>query len=152
MATTGSGTATGATLEDIPSIAFSGSSGSTVSHHSHKQPSSSSSKTAKVCADLVLKFTPVLLNNSGAILPKGINLDVNFAWTLSCSSASSYKFVLSSATDVKTCDTNELTVETTAFTKGCIVTVSVFNASTKADVESSTQSVVLGRHNIRDIF
>ncbi|KAH9476816.1 Acid phosphatase [Psilocybe cubensis] len=146
------GAAAAAALEGIPSIAFSGSSGSTVSYTTlTSNPSSSSSKSAKIYTDLVLKFSAALLNNSGTLLPKGVSLNVNFASTSSCSSASNYKFVLtrvkssSSATDVTTCGTNKLTDESTAIKKGCIATVSVFNATTKADVGSSTQSIVLGK-------
>ncbi|KDR74030.1 hypothetical protein GALMADRAFT_157827 [Galerina marginata CBS 339.88] len=145
------GAASEAALEGIPSIAFSGSSGSQVSYTTLTDTTSSSSKAANIYTSLALKFMTALLNNSGPILPPGISVNVNFASTSSCSSASSYKFVFtrilasSSATDVTTCGTNHLTAESTAITKGCIATVSVFNASTKADVNAATQGVVLNK-------
>ncbi|PPQ94671.1 hypothetical protein CVT25_009432 [Psilocybe cyanescens] len=145
------GAASEAALEGIPSIAFSGSSGSQVSYTTLTDTTTTSTKAANIYTSLILKFTAQLLNNTGPILPAGISLNVNFASISSCTSASSYKFVLtrltssSSATDVTTCGTNKLTAESTAITKGCIATVSVFNASTKADVNAATQSVVLNK-------
>lgn len=145
-----SGAACEAALEGIPSIAVSGSSGSAVSYTTLSNTSASSTKAANIYSALVNKLVAQLLSNSGAILPKGITLNVNFASTSSCPSASSYKFVLtrissSSATDVKTCGTSKLTSESTAINKGCIATVSVMDASTKGDVNAATQALVLER-------
>jgi len=138
-------------LEGIPSIAFSGSTGSQVSYTTLTDTTSTSTEAANLYTSLVLKFTAALLNNTGPILPTGISLNVNFASISGCSTVSSYKFVLtrilssSSATDVETCGTDHLTAESTAIEKGCIATVSVFNASTKADVDAATQGVVLNK-------
>lgn len=146
-----SGAACEAALEGIPSIAFSGASGSQVSYTTLTTTSSTSTQAANIYSALVVKFTNALLGNSGAILPASITLNVNFASIMSCPSAESYKFVLtriassSSATDVTTCGTSKLTAESTAITKGCIATVSVMDASTKGDVNAATQAVVLAK-------
>ncbi|KAF4612309.1 hypothetical protein D9613_003709 [Agrocybe pediades] len=151
---TGSGTvgaASEAAKEGIPSIAFSGASGSQVSYTTLSQTTASSTVPANIYTSLIIKFVNALLNNTGAILPAGISLNVNFASTSSCTSASSYKFVLTrltssnSATDVTTCGTNHLPAESTVIKTGCIATVSVFNATTKADVGAATQQVVLNK-------
>ncbi|KAF9545029.1 survival protein sure-like phosphatase/nucleotidase [Agrocybe pediades] len=148
---TGSGTVGAASepaKEGIPSIAFSGASGSQVSYTTLSQTTASSTLSANFYTSLIIKFVNVLLNNTGAILPTGISLNVNFASTLSCTSASSYKFVLTrltssnGATDVTTCGTNHLPAESTVIKTGCIATVSVFNATTKTDVGAATQQVV----------
>ncbi|KAF4612087.1 hypothetical protein D9613_003734 [Agrocybe pediades] len=133
--------------EGIPSIVFSGASGS-LSYTTLSQTTASSTVSANFYTSLIIKFVNALLNNTGAILPTGISLNVNSASTLSCTSASSYKFVLTrltssnSATDVTTCGTNHLPAESTVIKTGCIATVSVFNATTKADVGAATQQVV----------
>jgi 5'-nucleotidase len=138
-------------LEGIPSIAFSGDSGSQVSYTTLSQTTSSSTEAANIYTSLVVKFTQALLNTPAPLLPTGISLNVNFASISNCASASDYKFVLTrieadeSTTDVTTCGTSHLTAESTAITKGCIATVSVFNASTKADVDAVTQGVVLNK-------
>ncbi|KAF8968736.1 survival protein sure-like phosphatase/nucleotidase [Flammula alnicola] len=145
------GAASEAALEGIPSIAFSGASGSQVSYTTLSQTTASSTESANIYTALVLKFTQALLSSGGAILPAGISLNVNFASISNCPSAASYKFVLtrltanSGATDVTTCGTDHLPAESTEITKGCIATVSVFNASNKADVNAATQAVVLNK-------
>ncbi|KAF9481629.1 survival protein sure-like phosphatase/nucleotidase [Pholiota conissans] len=143
------GAASEAALEGIPSIAFSGSSGSQVSYTTLSQTTSSSTKAANIYTTLVVKFTQTLLANPTPLLPSGISLNVNFASISNCASVSDFKFVLTrinadkSATDVTTCGTNHLTAESTAITKGCIATVSVFDASTKGDVDAATQGAML---------
>ncbi|KAH6903063.1 survival protein sure-like phosphatase/nucleotidase [Coprinopsis sp. MPI-PUGE-AT-0042] len=146
------GAACEAAKQGYPSIAFSGSSGSQVSYTTlTSSPTSSSSKTARIYTDLVLKLTNVIVGTSKPYLPTGISLNVNFASTSSCTSASAYKFILtrisssSSSTDVTTCGTNKLPAESSAIGRGCIVTVSVMNGTTKADVPAATQAVVLSK-------
>ncbi|KAF9054080.1 survival protein sure-like phosphatase/nucleotidase [Panaeolus papilionaceus] len=147
------GAASEAALEGIPSIAFSGASGSQVSYTTlTSQSTASSTVSANIYTSLVLKFTAALLNNSGPILPDGISLNVNFASTSGkCNTASAFKFVLtrinsdSKAVDVSTCGTTKLPTESSAINRGCIATVSVFDASTKGDVNASTQAVVLNK-------
>ncbi|PPQ65456.1 hypothetical protein CVT24_010787 [Panaeolus cyanescens] len=147
------GAASEAALEGIPSIAFSGASGSQVSYTTlTTQPTASSTISANIYTSLVLKFTAALLNTSGPILPDGISLNVNFASTSgNCNSASAFKFVFtrinsdSKAVDVETCGSTKLPTESSAIKKGCIATVSVFNASNKGDVNAATQQVVLNK-------
>nr|BAL02937.1 survival protein SurE-like phosphatase/nucleotidase [Pholiota nameko] len=145
------GAASEAALEGIPSIAFSGASGSQVSYTTLSQTTSSSTQAVNIYTSLVVKFTQALVQNPTPLLPTGTSLNVNFASISNCASAPAYKFVLtrinanSGATDVTTCGTNHLTAESTAISKGCIATVSVFNASTKGDVDAATQGVVLNK-------
>ncbi|KDR74031.1 hypothetical protein GALMADRAFT_250756 [Galerina marginata CBS 339.88] len=146
------GAASDAALKGVPSIAFSGDSGDQVSYTTlTTSPTATSSVAAKIYSELVVKFTTALINNSGPILPAGISLNVNFASIASCPSSASYKFVLTRVypnlfgTDVTTCGSNKLPVETSAIGKGCVATVSVFQASNKADVDAATQAVVLGK-------
>lgn len=101
---------------------------------------------------LTVKVVNVLLASSAPILPPGIVLNVNFPSTSGCTSAAAFKFVLtrinsnSGATDVQTCGTTHLPTESSVISKaGCFATVSVFNASTKGDVDAATQGIVLAK-------
>ncbi|KAJ3514948.1 hypothetical protein NLJ89_g2063 [Agrocybe chaxingu] len=76
---TTSGAASEAALEGIPSVAFSGASGSQVSYTTLSNTSATSTRAANIYTDLVLKFTNALLNNPGPILPPGLSVNVNFA-------------------------------------------------------------------------
>jgi 5'-nucleotidase len=87
-------------------------------------------------------------------LPSGIWLNVNYPAVSgsTCSSPADFKFALSrinaasssTATDVKTCGSTRLPTETTIVnTAGCYASVSVGNAVTKADTNSTEQAVVL---------
>lgn len=148
------GAATEAAKEGIPAIAFSGSSGSQVSYTSLSS-SSSSTTAANVYAALGTKFVQALIAPSGAFLPPGIALNVNYpSSTGSCTSASAFKFILTrinsaasgAPADVTTCGRSRLPTESsTVSTSGCKISVSVMNATTKGDVSASTQSTVLTR-------
>ncbi|KAH8101299.1 sure-like protein [Cristinia sonorae] len=159
---TGSGTVNGASsgaacesaLEGIPSTAFSATSNSQVSFTTlTTSPNSAATLAALLYAQLTTTFTKALVSPaSRPILPPNITLNVNFPSTSGCSNASQFKFVLtrlisdSSATDVQTCDTTHLPVETTVVhSSGCFVSVSVIDARTKKDVDASTQAFVLNR-------
>jgi 5'-nucleotidase len=83
-------------------------------------------------------------------LPPLISLNINYASISdSCASTSDFKYVFtrilanSSTTDVETCGTDHLPAEGTVVDAGCYATISVFNATDKADVDASTQAVVL---------
>ncbi len=52
-----------------------------------------------------------------------------------------------SATDVEWCGTTNLPTESNVVKQGCFASVSVFNASTKGDVDANTQAFVLDRIN-----
>ncbi|TFK67970.1 survival protein sure-like phosphatase/nucleotidase [Pluteus cervinus] len=144
------GAATEAALEGIPSIAFSGGSGAQISFETLSNASLPSTQSAEIYTSLVVSFTEVLLDNPPPILNPGISLNVNFASISStCNSPQEFSFVLTrinpdpSVTDVSVCGTDHLPAEADAILEGCIATVSVFNASTKADVDAAQQEAVL---------
>ncbi|PPQ70361.1 LOW QUALITY PROTEIN: hypothetical protein CVT26_013795, partial [Gymnopilus dilepis] len=144
------GAASEAVKEGIPSVAFSGVSGSQVSYTTlTTDPTAESTVAATIYTELITKFISVLLSDPGPILPPGISLNVNFASITSCPSASSYKFVLTRilptllSTDVDTCGSRKLPTETNAISQGCIATVSVFNANTKLDADSTVQAAIV---------
>jgi 5'-nucleotidase len=111
------------------------------------------SNSSRVYAELTTAFTGALLEDGHRpILPAGTILNVNLATSAgNCASASDYKFVftrvLSNAniTDVLTCGSRHLPDELTVVNAGCYVSVSVLNATIKADVDSSTQKAVYNR-------
>ena len=148
-----SGAACEAAREGIPSVAFSGSSTKQVSFTTlTSSPNDAATRAALTYAQLTTTFTKALLASSARpILPTNVTVNVNFPSTSNCPSASNFKFVFtrlvsnSRATDVTTCGTNHLPVESTAINQGCIVTVSVMNAVSKSDVDATTQSQVLNR-------
>jgi 5'-nucleotidase len=149
-----SGAACEAALEGIPSAAFSGDSTAQVSYTTlESDPTSKASLAASIYASLTVKFVQALLGNStSSILPKGISLNVNYPATDNCPDVADFHFVLSriesnsGATDVQTCGSHHLPAETSVIdTSGCYSSVSVFNASTKSDVDAATQSVVLNK-------
>ncbi|THH29302.1 hypothetical protein EUX98_g4893 [Antrodiella citrinella] len=154
---TGSGTvgaACEAALEGVPSIAVSATSNSQVSFTTlTTNPTSTSTLASLLYAQLATTLTTALISpSSRPILPSGITLNVNFPSTSGCASASDFKFVLtrlvsnSSATDVQTCGSTHLPVETTVVgNSGCFASISVINASTKKDVDAATQGFVLDR-------
>ncbi|KIM89950.1 hypothetical protein PILCRDRAFT_95026 [Piloderma croceum F 1598] len=148
------GAACEAALEGIPSAAFSGDSTAQVSYTTlDSDPTSKASLAASIYASLTVKFVQALLGNStSSILPKGISLNVNYPATDNCADATDFHFVLSriesntGATDVQTCGSHNLPSETSVIdTSGCYSSVSVFNASTKSDVDAATQAVVLNK-------
>ncbi|GLB44603.1 putative survival protein SurE [Lyophyllum shimeji] len=146
------GAASEAALEGIPSVAFSGASGSQVSYTTlQSSPNSASTLAAQAYTTLSLKFMKTLLASPAPILPPGISINVNYPSTSKCPTASSFSFVFtriaanSGATDVRTCGTTHLPDERSVIKQGCFATVSVFNASTKADVPAATQAVVLNK-------
>ncbi|KIK64942.1 hypothetical protein GYMLUDRAFT_70895 [Collybiopsis luxurians FD-317 M1] len=151
--------ASAASLAGIPSASFSGSSDSLsqVSYTTlESDPTSANTVASNLYAQLTVKFVDALFSSSasGPILPTGISLNVNYPPIANCPTVSDYKFVLTrilpnlnpSATDVKTCGTSHLPVESdVAAMKGCFISVSVFNASTLLDVSASTQQKVLNK-------
>ncbi|EMD35005.1 hypothetical protein CERSUDRAFT_96919 [Gelatoporia subvermispora B] len=153
---TGSGTvgaACEAALEGFPSAAFSGDTAAQVSFTTlTSSPDSTDTLAARTYATLTTMLTSALLGPAARpVLPSGVTLNVNFPSTSSCPDANSFSFVLtrlvedSSATDVETCGTDHLPVETTVVREGCFVTVTVLNATSKADVDAVAQGAVLDR-------
>ncbi|KAI0772491.1 sure-like protein [Trametes elegans] len=156
------GAACEAPKEGIPSVAFSASSLSQVSFTTlTSEPASPDTLSALVYADLTTTLTSALLSaaasSSAAVLPAGVTLNVNYGSTTfasggtSCASAHDFAWVFTrivpdaGATDVETCGSTHLPDEGTVVRAGCFASVSVMNASTKADVDATTQAAVLAR-------
>ncbi|KAI0370897.1 sure-like protein [Pilatotrama ljubarskyi] len=156
------GAACEAAKEGIPSVAFSASSVSQVSYTTlTSTPTSPATLSAFIYATLTTTLTEALLSPAARpILPPGITLNVNYGSTTfsssgapsgDCTSASDFRWVFtrilpsSSATDVETCGSTKLPDEGTVVRAGCFASVSVMNASTKADVDAAMQAAVLTR-------
>jgi len=149
------GAASQAALLGVPAVAFSAPITEQVSYTTlDAMKETSNTKAVLVYANLTTAFVDRLLNNTGPILPPGIVLNVNFpeTSTKTCSSPSDFKWVLTriffslSGKDVTTCGSNNLPAESTvAGGSGCYSSVSVFNASTKSDVDAATQKIVLDK-------
>lgn len=159
---TSSGAAKEAAKEGIPSVAFSASSLSQVSYTTlTSAPTSPGTRSALIYAALTTNLTSILLTSPvlGPILPQGITLNVNFGSTTfsssgapsgDCTAASDFQWVFtrilppsSGTKDAQTCGSTVLPDERTVVDAGCFASVSVMNASTKADVDAATQGVVL---------
>lgn len=159
---TSSGAACEAAKEGIPSVAFSASSLSQVSYTTLiSAPTSPGTRSALIYAALTTKLTSILLTIpvAGPILPAGTTLNVNFGSTTfsssgapsgDCAAAGDFQWVFtrilpagSGTKDVQTCGSTVLPDERTVVDAGCFASVSVMNASTKADVDAATQGVVL---------
>ncbi|KAJ8472946.1 hypothetical protein ONZ51_g8184 [Trametes cubensis] len=157
------GAACEAAKEGIPSTAFSASSLSQVSYTTlASKTTSPDTLSALIYARLTANFTSILLSspNAGPVLPPGITLNVNYGSTTfsssgvpngDCASANDFTWVFTrilqndGEIDVETCGSTRLPDETTVVHAGCFASVSVMNASTKADVDAATQGVVLAR-------
>ncbi|KIW04279.1 5'/3'-nucleotidase SurE, variant [Verruconis gallopava] len=141
------GAATEASKLGVPAIAFSGSTGSQVAWNTATQT------YQQVYADLSTNVTDTLIKSGKPYLPDNIWLNVNFPKVDSstCSSTSEFKFVLSRiypglGGDVETCGGTSLPSESSVIgASGCYASISVANADTKSDVDSSTQKVVLDK-------
>ncbi|KAH9887078.1 sure-like protein [Cubamyces lactineus] len=157
------GAACEAAKEGIPSTAFSASSLSQVSYTTlSSEPTSPDTLSALIYARLTTNFTFILLSSpgTGPVLPPGITLNVNYGSTTfsssgapngDCASADDFTWVFTrilqndGEVDVETCGSTRLPDETTVVHAGCFASVSVMNASTKADVDAATQGAVLAR-------
>ncbi|KAF3763976.1 5'/3'-nucleotidase sure family protein [Cryphonectria parasitica EP155] len=142
------GAATEASLEGIPAIAFSGSTGSQVAWTTATQTYQS------VYAALSTNVTQTLIASGKPYLPDDIWLNVNYPSSnaLQCSSAEDISFVLSrinaatllAPADVETCGSRRLPVETLVVDfPGCYASISVGNATDKSDASAADQAVVL---------
>ncbi|EPS98934.1 hypothetical protein FOMPIDRAFT_1031218 [Fomitopsis schrenkii] len=128
------GAATEAAIEGYPATAFSGRTGSQKSYTElYSDPSSSTSESAWIYAALTVQYTDALLaSGASPLLPAGIIVNVNYPSTSDCSDASDYEWVFArnlagSGTDASVVDTD-----------GCYASVSVLNATTKADVDDAS--------------
>ena len=138
-------------------MAFSAPS-SSISHVSYttlqSSPTSPGTLAAHIYANLTTKFVNAILSDrSTPILPANISVNINYPPTANCSSVGDFSFIFtrinadSSATDVNTCGSTHLPTESSVVgMRGCFrVSVSVFNATTKGDVDAKTQGIVLGK-------
>lgn len=148
------GAACEAAREGIPSVAFSASTASQISFTTlDSDPNSTNTLAALAYAQLSVKFVQALTAADGPILPPNISINVNYASVSLCPNPepSDFSFILSrvleddTATDVEQCETTHLPAESSVVTQGCFASVSVFNASNKADVGADTQAFVLNR-------
>lgn len=146
------GAACEAAREGIPSVAFSASTASQISFTTlESDPNSTNTLAALAYAQLSVKFVQALTSAEGPILPPNISINVNYPSISLCPEPFDFSFILSrileddTATDVEQCGTTHLPAESNVVTEGCFVSVSVFNASNKADVGADTQAFVLNR-------
>lgn len=153
LCSTNSGAACEAAKEGIPSTAFSAAGLSQVAF-TDLSNGDADTLAALVFSQLTVKFVNALLKNGPPFLPPGISVNVNYpaSTSSSCASPSDFSFILTriapsnSVTDVETCGTDHLPGETNVVaTNGCFASVSVMNATTKADVDATTQAFVLNR-------
>ncbi|KAK5075765.1 hypothetical protein LTR70_009985 [Exophiala xenobiotica] len=145
------GAASYAATQGIPSIAFSGVTGTQTAWTALVQP------YMTVYAALATNLTQELLASEKPYLPPNIWLNVNFpAVGSTCSRPDQFRFVLSrinaangNATplDVAVCGGTRLPTETDVVgtSSGCHASVSVGEASSKLDANASAQQVVLGK-------
>ena len=142
------GAATEASIEGIPAIAFSGTTGSQTGYTAPLQT------YMTVYAELSTNVTQSLVASGKPYLPSGIWLNVNFPAVSgsTCSSPVDFRFVLSrinsatsgTAADVETCGSSRLPTETSVVdTTGCYASISVGNAVGKTDADATEQAVVL---------
>jgi len=141
------GAATEGVLGGIPSIAFSGTSGSGRSYTTLVPGDQSF-----IYAGISTKLVKALTATAKPWLPTGVGLNVNLpAISSTCATVNDFHFVLtrvysnSSQTDVVTCNNGgHLPLESTVIKKSgkCFVTVSVFDASNKKDASTEKQTVV----------
>ncbi|KAK7440005.1 hypothetical protein VKT23_017258 [Stygiomarasmius scandens] len=156
------GAACEAAKEGIPSTAFSAATASQVSFTTlETDPTSDSSVAALIYADLTVKFVNQLLAGSGPILPPNVTVNVNYPSTTRvtstggrCLDPEDFHFILTridpnpsaGTVDVERCGSTTLPGEANVVAlTGCFTSVSVFNATTKTDVDASTQAFVVER-------
>lgn len=142
----------------VPSIAFSGGSGSTAQEAWTDLTTAPTSPTIVAAAEyaaLTVAFVSALLAQPPAadLLPAGATLNVNFPATSDACAARSVQWVLTRVfpvllghPDVVVCGNGgRLPLEGDVNAAGCFASVSVIDATTKLDVGKDTQSDVLGR-------
>lgn len=150
-----SGAAVEAAREGLPAIAISADGGSTAQipyTTLTSEPDSNLTKSAEVYSNLTIKFLAELLKyGPDEVLPKNTILNLNYPGTAHCPTVDSFKFVFARVNenpgvpDVITCGSTHLPTENTVIGSGCYVSVSVVNATNKADVRATTQVDVWNR-------
>ena len=147
-----SGAASAASLQGVPATAFSGVSGAQVSYTTlESDPDAASTHAARIYSALTVHFVDTLFHAGGGspVLPPQVIVNVNYASISNCSSPDDYEWVFTrnrrdtSAVDVQTCGSDHLPSETqVVLGKGCYASVSAISATTKTDVDASTQAEV----------
>jgi 5'-nucleotidase len=143
------GAASAGALAGIPAVAFSADTGSQVSY-----TTLAAGDYQYIYAGAAVRLVSALTTVGTPYLPSGTALNVNFPAAgagTSCTSASSFKFVLSrvystSGATVATCGAATLPTESSVVARsGCYASVSVFDASTKKDTSSANQATVFNK-------
>lgn len=141
------GAACAAAQAGVPAIAFSGK-GDQVGYQTPTLP------YQQIYSDLSVKVVETLLASGAPYLPKDTWLNVNYpdVTDTKCTNAADFRFVLSRiypwfGGDVATCGKTQLPDESSVYKSddGCYVSISVANAYTKLDVDSTTQKFVLDK-------
>lgn len=141
--------------QGLPAVAFS-SSGSSVAQVSYTTLANDSLGTTFAASyDIRGADHPLLLagNASVPLAPPGTILNVNYPETTgACTAVEAFGFVLArllvsdSAEDAKTCGTEHLPTEGNVLdAAGCFASVSVVNATNKAEVSAETQELAFQR-------
>jgi 5'-nucleotidase len=133
----------------IPSVAFSGSTGSQRSYTALQ-----AGDYSYVYADASVVFANALVAAGTPYLPSGVFLNVNYPAAGSgtrCATGSAVKFVLAkvSSASVSVCGKSSPPTESTVLgtTSGCYASVSVLNASTKGDATAAQYQTVATKLN-----
>lgn len=145
------GAATYAANNNIPAIAFSGTTGSQTAWTVAPVPA-----YAKLYAALSTTVTKAVLASGAPYLPPQVYLNVNFPAAgagTNCTAARDFKFVLSrilpavplvTPDDVATCGSKRLPTESSVTAaEGCYVSISVGSSMSKLDSTAKDQAVVL---------
>lgn len=144
------GAATYAANNNIPAIAFSGTTGSQTAWTSLPAPD-----YARLYAALSVNVTRTLLATAAPYLPPQTYLNVNFPAAgagTNCTAVKNFKYVLSrilpaedgvTPDDVATCGSKRLPAESDVTAAGCYVSISVGNSTIKTDSGAKQQAVVL---------
>lgn len=149
-----SGAASDAALNELPAIAVSGASGSSVTYTTlQSDPSGASTRAARIYSDLTVKFVKAFLAAGPApYLATYTILNINYPSIDQCTDVNAFKWVFSRvnwnllASDVTTCGSSRLPDESSVVgTAGCYASVSVLNARSKLSGNKDMQQVVYDR-------
>ncbi|KAI1269959.1 sure-like protein [Xylariaceae sp. FL1019] len=133
----------------IPAIAFSGATEDRQSY-----AAAPASAASAIYAELSTQLTEAILASGTPYLPDDTFLNVNFPTVDNCPDAASYSWVLTrinpagilSTPDVETCGNTVLPTETDVVGgDGCVISVSVGDASDKTTAAAEQQQVVLDK-------
>ena len=152
-----SGAAVEAAREGLFAIAISADGNSTAQipyTRLTSEPDSNLTKSAEVYSNLTIKFLAELLKYGLLeVLPKNTILNLNYPGTANCPTVDSFKFVFARMNehenaadlDLNMCKRTRLPTENTVIGSGCYVSVSLVNATNKADASVRTQVELYNR-------